>query len=113
MEVISQINGFHKSTVGHLSFSPNGSCLLSIGNDKDNSIAIYDWASKALICATRTGTSRVVGLDWKNDTEFATVDSNNVIFYKLDGKNLSSKKGIMGKKVKGAGRHTCCAFTFT
>lgn len=94
-------------------FSPSGSYLLSIGEDQDNSIAIYDWKSSALVCATKTGPRRIVDIDWKNESEFVTIDQSDVVFYKLEGKNLSSKKGIIGKKVAGSGKHTCCAFTFT
>lgn len=43
MQVISKIVGFHRRAVRHLKFSPNGKYLLSIGEDDQNSVAIYDW----------------------------------------------------------------------
>lgn len=42
-EVISQINGFHLRAIRLLKFTPDGKYLLSIGEDDDNSLAIYDW----------------------------------------------------------------------
>ena len=67
LEAVGQISGFHRCSVGQLMFSPNGSCLLTIGQDKDNCIAIYDWRSGALICATKTGNRKIIDIDWKND----------------------------------------------
>lgn len=42
-QCISIIEGFHLRGVSHLAFSPDGTLLLSIGMDDDNSIGLYDW----------------------------------------------------------------------
>lgn len=49
-EVIAEIFGFHRRAVRQLKFSPSGKKLLSIGEDDQHSVAIYDWASGTKLC---------------------------------------------------------------
>lgn len=42
-EVLANFNQFHLRAIVLLKFSPDGSLLLSVGQDDDNSLAIYDW----------------------------------------------------------------------
>ena len=48
-EVLAKITGFHRRAISQLAFSPSGSKLLSIGKDDQNSVAIYDWATQAML----------------------------------------------------------------
>lgn len=41
--VLGHINDFHRKAVVYLEFSPDGTLLLTAGEDEDHSIAIYDW----------------------------------------------------------------------
>lgn len=40
---VKNLKGFHRRAIMVLKFSPNGQKLLSIGNDDNHSVAIYDW----------------------------------------------------------------------
>lgn len=42
-EAYCNLNSFHLREVCLLSFSPDGTKLLSVGKDDDNSLAIHDW----------------------------------------------------------------------
>lgn len=59
-QVLSQLNGFHLRAVQLLRFSPDGKQLLSFGKDDDNSLAIYDWENKRLICTQKVDKSNVL-----------------------------------------------------
>lgn len=84
LEVISKIEGFHRRAVRHLKFSPNGRFLLSIGEDDQNSVAVYDWANKVVVCSSKISPGKlydpkskvdqvkVFDANWKSDSEFAT-----------------------------------------
>ena len=45
-QILSGLKGFHKRAVTSMSFSPNGSRLLCIGQDLWHSLAVYDWRKK-------------------------------------------------------------------
>ena len=45
LELLARINNFHRGAIRKLEFSQQGDKLLSIGEDKENSVAIYDWAN--------------------------------------------------------------------
>lgn len=53
-EKFCNLNHFHLRAVNQLCFSPDGTKILSTGQDDDNSLAIHDWASQALICSFKT-----------------------------------------------------------
>lgn len=84
LEVINKIEGFHRRAIRHLKFSPNGKYLLSIGEDDQNSVAIYDWANKVVVCSSKISPgklydpkskvdqAKVFDANWKTDAEFAT-----------------------------------------
>lgn len=42
-QVLANFNDFHLRAIVFLKFSPDGTLLLSIGQDDDNSLAIHDW----------------------------------------------------------------------
>lgn len=42
-EVLANIRDFHIFAVNNLVFSPDGTLLLSSGEDVDNSIAVHSW----------------------------------------------------------------------
>jgi len=52
-------------------FSPNGEKLLSIGNDPDHSVCIYDWEKGTQVNA-KVDQNDVFGALWINDTEFVS-----------------------------------------
>ena len=39
----AHLKGFHRNSIVSMKFSPNGSKLLTFGQDDFNSVAIYDW----------------------------------------------------------------------
>ena len=66
------LNQFHRRQVCHVSFSPDGTKLLSVGRDDDNSLAIHDWQSKALLCTSNVDKAKVTGVCWCSNTTFMT-----------------------------------------
>ena len=43
LNTLAVLEGFHRRSVIHLAFSPNGKYIASVGADKFHSIAVYDW----------------------------------------------------------------------
>jgi len=91
------LNHFHLRAITALSFSSDGSKLLSVGQDDDNSLAIHDWSSKTLLCTSNVDKAKVTGCAWSPTAvnEFVTIGMKVIKFWVLSGRNVSSKIGKM------------------
>ena len=94
-EMLSRMNNFHLRAVILVAFSPDGTKLLSIGRDDDNSLAIYDWAQNMLLVTVKVDKNKVTGLACKSETEFMTCGLKHVKFYTLTGKNVKPLRGSL------------------
>ena len=92
-EIMGRFNDFHRRAIVVLSFSKSGQFLGSIGQDDDNSLAIYEWKTKRLVVTSNVDKAKVNGFAWKNDNEFATVGMKHIKFWTLTGRNLKSTMG--------------------
>ena len=98
--ILSHIKDFHLRAVCQLAFSPDGSKLLSVGQDDDNSLALHDWQGKILLASSKVDKAKVTGVAWKNDTQFVTIGPKHIKFWTLTGRNLMAKRGIFGQQQK-------------
>jgi microtubule-associated protein-like 6 len=88
LENLAQINGFHRRAVRQLQFNDKGDKLLSIGEDDQHSVAIYDWANKVKLCDAKVDPDQVFDARWKSDTEFVTCGIKHIKFFSMKGSNL-------------------------
>ena len=51
---------------------------MTVGQDDDNSIAIYDWISSRIVSTTKVDKSRVNAVAWRNQTEFVSCGNKHV-----------------------------------
>lgn len=94
-ELLARLSGFHRHGVSILKFSPNGSKLLSVGQDDQHSIAVYDWQNQALLSTARAGMNKVYDAAWYDNSKFVTVDARLTQFFTLQGKNIVAKRGVI------------------
>ena len=59
--------------------------MLSIGEDDDNSLAVYDWQNNWLIASAKVDKTNVLGIDSNGSNEFMTVGSRHVRLWRLNG----------------------------
>ncbi|ETP32383.1 hypothetical protein F442_18894 [Phytophthora nicotianae P10297] len=97
------IQGFHKRGILQLAFlSPD--MLVSIGGDDDHSIAIYEssnnWKSAVLRISVKGNKAAPfhITTNPRVPSEFVTCGQKYIEFWSLGGKELVSKKGLLGKK---------------
>ncbi|KAG1711816.1 hypothetical protein DVH05_009058 [Phytophthora capsici] len=103
MEVQCILQGFHRRGILQLAFlSPE--LLVSIGGDDDHSIAIYEsssnWKSAVLKISVKGNKALPfhVTTNPRVPNEFVTCGQKYIEFWSLEGKELASKKGLLGKK---------------
>ena len=94
-QMLSRMNNFHLRAVCLVAFSPDGSKLISIGRDDDNSLAIYDWAQGLLLATVKVDKAKVNAVAYKSETEFMTCGLKHVKFYTANGKNITAKRGTL------------------
>lgn len=95
--VISKLAGFHRRAINVIKFSPNGQFLLSVGEDDNHSVAIYEWKSGRLVGTQKVGGAKMLTAAWKNDKEFAIAGVKEIKFFTISGSRIDGKKGLFGK----------------
>jgi len=81
-----------------LKFSPDGTKLVTFGQDDDNSMAMYDWENSKLLTTAKVDKKNVLGVGWKNDSDFCTVGSKHIKMWTFKGSSCSSKRGSWGRE---------------
>ena len=98
MEPLAHLTGFHRRAIRHLGFSPNGELLLSVGQDDDHSLAVYDWKNKRQVCSAKVDKDLVLGANFVKDNEVCIFGAKFIKFFTLNGKNITGRRGILGRK---------------
>lgn len=65
---LKELKGFHQRAIVILEFSPDGSQLLSIGQDERNTMAVYNWKGNKILWQAPTSKGKATGACWKNNT---------------------------------------------
>eukprot|EP01130_Rhizamoeba_saxonica_P001649 TRINITY_DN11526_c0_g1_i1.p1 TRINITY_DN11526_c0_g1~~TRINITY_DN11526_c0_g1_i1.p1 ORF type:complete len:850 (-),score=168.25 TRINITY_DN11526_c0_g1_i1:64-2613(-) len=94
------IEGDHTSAITALGFSGNGK-LVSVGEDSENTIVLYDWKNKVKLCHLSGGRSRILV------TSFCPYDKNliltagvkNIRLWNYSNGRLTSVRGLSFGKV--------------
>jgi len=63
-----------------------------------------------MIASSAVDKARVLGADWKDEIEFITVGLKHIKLWTLNGRNLTSQKGVYGSVPKEAHLVACYAF---
>ena len=89
---------FHTRGVNLLSFSPDGSKLLSAGLDDDHSLALWDWRLNKRLASGKGGKNLLLAVAVSEDAKtIVAVGVKTILYFELDGRALKSKPGIVGK----------------
>ena len=99
MESVQTLHGVHKRGVPYLHVSKDGSRLVTVGQDDDHSIAVYDWENGTIQASARGDRKKVLAVDFTPDgSSLVQVGVQHIKFHKLEGRNFVTHKGILGKK---------------
>ncbi len=98
MEVIASLAGYHRNAVRILEFSPDGSKLLSVGDDEYHSLAVYDWERKTLLASCKVDKDAILGTNFMTDTEIVVYGARFIKFLTQNGKTFVKQRGESPKK---------------
>jgi len=85
--------------------------LLSVGDDDQHSVAIYNIAGAGgLVCSSKVDPDKMYDAAWKDEGEFALAGLKCVKFFQIQGQNFTSAKGLYGSLPVTA--MFCCNFAF-
>uniref|UniRef100_A0A8C1V7A3 Uncharacterized protein n=1 Tax=Cyprinus carpio TaxID=7962 RepID=A0A8C1V7A3_CYPCA len=74
----------HKYGVACVSFSPNGSYIVSVGYQHDRTVSVWEW-KKGTVIASNKVSSRVLAVSFSEDNSyFVTAGNRHVRFWYLD-----------------------------
>ena len=97
MSKIRTSQGLHRNAIASLDFSPDGSMLLSMGQDAAHTIGIWDVMSGNLRAYTRGGNVGVFDLKFTPDSQsFCSVGFQHIKFHEITGRNIVTRKGVIG-----------------
>lgn len=100
-KTVRTLAGLHRRAVTQLSFSSDGSKLLSIGSDTYHTVAVHDWENGTLLAKAVSCEQKTLALLWSpSDRSFVQAGVNFLRFWEVDGANMSSKLAMYGGKGK-------------
>eukprot|EP00948_MAST-09A_sp_MAST-9A-sp1_P002160 g2160.t1 len=96
---VRRLKGFHKNGIAFLKFSRNGKQIISADMSENHEVALYNWTNTQLLATFQGGKDRITSLDVSpNGTGIVQCGVNHIKFHEIDGGNVSSQRGILGKK---------------
>ena len=112
-EIISEMWMEKNESCIFAKFSPNEDILVAVTNKPGvgNRLIVLDWANALQIQSFPCGKATICELCFKNDSQFATVSTFQVIFWKLNGVKLEQKYGVY-KDVEQEFDNTSATYAF-
>eukprot|EP00697_Spironema_sp_BW2_P015725 gnl/Spiro4/6685_TR3446_c0_g2_i2.p1 gnl/Spiro4/6685_TR3446_c0_g2~~gnl/Spiro4/6685_TR3446_c0_g2_i2.p1 ORF type:complete len:1221 (-),score=379.91 gnl/Spiro4/6685_TR3446_c0_g2_i2:16-3678(-) len=114
MQTLAKLS-FHQRAVTSLTFSSDGTKLVSAGMDADHTICVWDWKSGRLITSSPASKQKILMLvvnEYLNDTlQFVCCGVGHISFWDLNGENLTGFPGRVGEKGSVMQTNTCCRWT--
>ena len=85
-----------KGTNGVISVEilPDSTKLVAVSNDDQHTMDVFDLMINRLIITCKVSENVVLGIAFKNNSEFATVACDEPRFWKVNGSNISSTKCV-------------------
>lgn len=102
METVSVIEGFHRRAVCNLAFDQkDGRMLASVGQDDDHTMAVFDWRRRKMKATAKGDKNKSLCLAFGPDGRTVVqAGVKHIKFHTFSGRNVKTKKGILGRKGK-------------
>lgn len=95
MEVVHKVKNAAVKGCALLSFSPDGTKLVSVSNNDNHDLSVVDVKNGAVIKSTSAGTDKLFSCKWRDDNIIVTAGEKHLRLWNLS-EGLSFKRGIWG-----------------
>ena len=94
---VATMRGFHRRGVTHLSFSPCGKWLASVGCDDQHSLIVHDWQNQTVRCKRASPKEKTLDLAFPPTSSDALcqVGVGFIRFWTINGHNMTWKSGVL------------------
>jgi WD40 repeat protein len=81
-------------------FIGDGKYLATVSNDDNHMVKIWDWKNQTKICEAKGDANAIFQIrgNPKDATEFVTIGSKHIMFWKFDGSSIKGKRASAGAK---------------
>lgn len=95
------LEGFHRRGISHLAFSPDGQLLVTVGQDRFRSIAVYEWRSGQIISHTQGIQMKSFFVDvYPSGTGMIQCGNEVVRFWEFQCRNMLFTDALLGSRAK-------------
>ena len=99
-QVLVCLKSSNRRAIRVLEFSPDGKDLLSVGEDDDHTLVIYDWQANRIKCSVKVDKDAIVGSVYISPTELALYGAKLIKFFTINGQNATGTRGSVGNATK-------------
>jgi microtubule-associated protein-like 6 len=101
LQTVAILEGFHRRAICHLKFSPDGKYLISVGQDANHSLALYDWRNKQVMSTAVSFEAKSLFIDFNPNGVGLIHCGNEIIrFWEFDGRNMTFQDATLGSRAK-------------
>lgn len=95
MKTIATLEGFHRRSIVHLAFSPNGELLATVGADKFHTIAVYNWKFTQIIAYSTSFSTKSFYLSFNpSGNGLVQCGKETILFWDINGLNMRSQEAL-------------------
>jgi len=97
METV-EIQNAGQRAVKSVAFSPDGTLLVSVGADNENTVTVWDWKTKTKLASEKGDTNKICQVRWNNviTDQFVTVGEKHCFSWKFANKKLTKNRMLLG-----------------
>lgn len=89
LKTISILEGFHRRSICHLDFSPDGDLLATVGGDRFHSVAIYNWKFQHIVSYSSGFSAKSFFMGFNRPGNGLIQGGKEIIrFWEIDGINM-------------------------
>ncbi len=93
-DLFHSFKNFSDKGINCIAFSPNNTYLIAINVDDNHTIHLFEIMRKKLITSTAGGSSKILDVCFKSETEFVTVGIKHYTYWNIAEESITGEEGM-------------------